>query len=58
MRPSLYARNLLAFLTPMIDPENKKMAIDWEDELITGTLICRDGIIVHERLAVEEKKKS
>ncbi len=48
---SLYARNLLAFLSPFIDEENKKLTIDWEDELVTGTLICRDGKIVHERLA-------
>ncbi|MBL4893442.1 MAG: hypothetical protein JKY59_00995, partial [Emcibacter sp.] len=24
--------------------------IDWEDEVITGTLLTRDGAIVHERL--------
>ena len=47
---SLYARNLLAFLTPFIDKENKKLAIDWEDELVIGTLICSEGQIVHERL--------
>jgi len=47
---SLYARNLLAFLAPFIDEENKKLAIDWEDELVVGTLICHEGKIVHERL--------
>ncbi|MCP4933807.1 MAG: Re/Si-specific NAD(P)(+) transhydrogenase subunit alpha [bacterium] len=47
---SLYARNLLAFLSPFMDEEEKKLAIDWEDELVIGTLICRDGKIVHERL--------
>ena len=52
----LYARNLLAFLTPFIDEENKQMAIDWEDELVIGTLICRDGKIVHERLSSEGGK--
>ena len=47
---SLYARNLLAFLSPFIDEEASELAIDWEDETVTGTLICRDGEIVHERL--------
>lgn len=54
---SLYARNLLAFLSLMIDEENKQMAVDWEDELVTGTLICRDGKIVHERLTGEKAKE-
>ena len=53
---SLYARNLLAFLIPFIDEENKQLNIDWEDELVTGTLICRDGKIVHERLIGEGGK--
>ena len=50
---SLYARNLLAFLTPFIDRENKELAINWDDELVTGTLICHGGKIVHERLGNE-----
>ena len=53
---SLYARNLLAFLSPFIDEEAGKMAVDWEDELVVGTLICRDGKIVHERLLTKEGK--
>jgi NAD(P) transhydrogenase subunit alpha len=54
---SLYARNLLAFLTPFINTEEKKMAIDWDDQLVVGTLICRDGKIVHERLVGEGEEK-
>ena len=52
---SLYARNLLAFLTPFLDEEKKELVIDQEDELVIGTLICRDGKIVHERLVGEGK---
>ncbi|MCF6198054.1 MAG: Re/Si-specific NAD(P)(+) transhydrogenase subunit alpha [Hyphomicrobiaceae bacterium] len=54
---SLYARNLLAFLTPFIDEESQKLAIDWEDELVVGTLICHEGKIVHERLTSAGDKK-
>jgi NAD(P) transhydrogenase subunit alpha len=48
---SLYAKNLLAFLDPFIDKENKTLAIDWDDELAKGTGIARDGAIVNEMIA-------
>jgi len=48
---SLYAKNLLAFLDPFIDKENKTLAIDWDDELAKGTGIVRDGAIVNEMIA-------
>ncbi len=47
---SLYARNLLAFLTPMFDKEKKALVVDWEDEVVTGTLVAKDGAIVHPNL--------
>jgi len=45
----LYARNLFNFLSPFIDQENGKLAIDWEDELVKGTGLTRDGAVVHEQ---------
>ncbi len=47
---SLYARNLYAFLEPMVDRKEGKLAIKWDDEVVTGTLIAKDGQIVHPRL--------
>lgn len=47
---SLYARNLFAFIEPMIDKKEGRLAINWDDEIISATLICRDGKIVHPRL--------
>ncbi len=47
---ALYARNLLNFITPQMDAESKSLNVDWADEVITGTLLTRDGAIVHERL--------
>jgi len=47
---SLYARNLYAFVEPMIDKKEGRLAINWDDEIISATLICRDGKIVHPRL--------
>jgi NAD(P) transhydrogenase subunit alpha len=48
---SLYARNLLAFVEPLIDKEKKALAINWDDELVKGTLIARDGAIVNAMIA-------
>ena len=47
---TLYARNLYAFLEPVIDKKQGNLAIKWDDEVITGTLIAKDGQIVHPRL--------
>jgi NAD(P) transhydrogenase subunit alpha len=54
---NLFARNILSFLTPMIDQEGKSLKIDTEDEIVAGTLICRDGKIVHPAVAPAAAKK-
>lgn len=48
---SLYARNLQAFVEPLIDKEKKTLAINWDDELVKGTLIAREGKIVNPMIA-------
>ncbi len=50
----LFAKNLLNFITPLVDPESKKLAIDWEDEIVLGTLVTRDGKVVHPMLTAEK----
>ena len=47
----LYAKNLLNFVTPLIDKESKGLKIDWSDEIIAGTLLTRDGAVVHKAFA-------
>ena len=47
---SLYARNLLAFLETMIDKKEKVLKIDWNDEIVKGALVAKDGRIVHPAL--------
>lgn len=44
----LYAKNLLNFLTPLIDQYSGDLKIDWDDVLIKGTCLTRDGKVVHE----------
>lgn len=43
----LYAKNLLNFVTPLVDPETGSLQIDWEDEIIKGCCLSRDGRVVH-----------
>ena len=47
---ALYAKNLLNFLTPLIDGEAHALTIDWQDEIVAGTLVTKDGAIVHPAL--------
>lgn len=41
---ALYARNLFNFVSTLLIPEPK-----WDDELVIGTLLTRDGVTVHEK---------
>ena len=41
----LYAKNLQNFLDPLI--KDGALKIDWADEIITGTLVAKDGELVH-----------
>jgi len=44
---SLYARNLYAFAELMIDAEAGAIKVDWDDEIIKGTALTRDGQVIH-----------
>ena len=48
---ALYARNLLNFVELLIDPGSKELVINEDDELIKGSLITRDGKVVHPSLS-------
>lgn len=52
----LFARNLLNFITPMVNTETKKFEIDPEDEVVAGSLVVHDGKLVHP-LFTEKKGK-
>ena len=41
----LYAKNLYNFLSPFI--KDGELNIDWQDEVIAGSLLCKDGATVH-----------
>jgi len=44
---ALYAKNLLTFLEILIDKKDKKLAINWDDEIVKATALTREGAVVH-----------
>lgn len=44
----MYAHNIATFLQHLLDDEGQ-LQLDLEDEITAGTLVARDGAIVHER---------
>jgi H+-translocating NAD(P) transhydrogenase subunit alpha len=44
---SLYAKNLYAFLEILVDKKTKALAVNWDDDIVKGTALTRDGEIVH-----------
>ncbi len=43
----LYARNLYNFISTLMLDKEKKLAVNWDDELIAGTLFTKDGELKH-----------
>ena len=48
---NLYAKNLYAFIETLIDKKTKQLAVNWDDEIVKGSLLAKDGAIVHASLA-------
>jgi NAD(P) transhydrogenase subunit alpha len=44
---ALYAKNLFTFIETLIDKKEKKIAINWDDEIVKGTALTRDGAVIH-----------
>ncbi len=47
---NLYAKNLLNLVTLLIDKSSKQLNVPWDDEIVKGALVARDGAIVHPQL--------
>ena len=45
---ALFAKNLLNFVTPLINSLENKIEINMQDEIIVGSMITKDGKIVHD----------
>ncbi|MGB8250460.1 MAG: NAD(P) transhydrogenase subunit alpha [Azonexus sp.] len=41
----LYAKNIYNFISPWI--KDGELVFDWDDEIVAGTLLCKDGVTVN-----------
>ena len=44
---ALYAKNLLNFVSLLIDKDSGALHIDWEDEIVQGVALTKEGAIIH-----------
>jgi NAD(P) transhydrogenase subunit alpha len=47
---SLYARNLFNFVALLVDKKTGALALNWEDEIVKGAGLTRNGQVVHPAL--------
>jgi NAD(P) transhydrogenase subunit alpha len=47
---SLYSRNLFNFVSLIVDKKTDALALNWDDEIVKGAGLTRDGEIVHPSL--------
>src|SRR4030081_1190380 len=45
--PALFSQNPPTFLEILIDKKDKKLAVNWDDEIVKATALTRDGAVVH-----------
>jgi H+-translocating NAD(P) transhydrogenase subunit alpha len=50
---ALYAKNLLAIIPLLTDKDSKGFAPHWDDEIIKGSMLTRDGAVIHPSLVKE-----
>jgi NAD(P) transhydrogenase subunit alpha len=55
---SLYAKNLLAYLDIQVDKKEKKLAVNWDDEIVKATALTRDGAVVHPNFQPKTEPKT
>jgi len=51
---NLYARNLFNFVSLIVDKKTGALVLDWNDEIIKGAGLTRDGAVVHPALKAKE----
>ncbi len=53
---ALYSKNLLNLIGLIIDSEKKAIKIDWDDEIIQGLCMVKDGQVIHPNFADDTKE--
>ena len=52
---ALYARNLFNLLALLIDKESAGLKINWDDDIVKGVALTRDGQIIHPNFAAKKE---
>lgn len=52
----LFAKNLLTFVSLLIDKETKKLNINWDDEVLQGVTLTKDAKIIHPMFETNKPK--
>ncbi|MGD8175758.1 Re/Si-specific NAD(P)(+) transhydrogenase subunit alpha [Marinimicrobium sp. ARAG 43.8] len=51
---ALFAKNLLNYLTPLVDTDSKALHVNWDDEIVAASVLTRDGQVVHSAFQAEQ----
>ena len=51
----MYARNVMSFIELITDPETGGIHLDFDDDIVEGSCIARDGAVVHPRLTANKE---
>jgi len=54
---ALFARNLLNFIKPFVNAETGEFKLNFQDEVVIGTLVTKEGKVVTERVVGVRKEK-
>lgn len=55
---SLYSRNLLSLLGLLIDKETQSLNVNWDDDIVKGIALTKDGLIVHPAFAPKQTQSA
>ena len=55
---AMYAKNLLNFVTLMVDGEKKEMVFNREDQIVAETMLTQDGKMVHPKFGGDAEKET
>ena len=51
---ALYSRNIFNLLGLLIDKEKGELNINWEDDIIKGIALTKDGAIIHPNFTAKD----
>lgn len=55
---ALYAKNLLNLLNLLIDKDSGKLVLNWDDDIIKGIALTKDGAVIHPAFTGKETEET